>query len=148
MNAIAQYIDGASDIDVTLSAGDQILLNAGAIFTDDDASSDVLGQLLLNGVAVQAQRVSPATINSLNFSYAYSASTSEIVNFEIASPSDTVEDTFFSYLVVSNSASGTPVTIEGTVSVDNMGINLLGGILIFAMVVAFLAFFFKRDSWI
>jgi len=45
---------------------------------------------------------------------------------------------------------GQPSTFEfpQTVHVDNMGINLLGGILIFSMVVAFLAFFFKRDSWI
>jgi len=150
MSAFAQHIEGNSQVNISLAEGDQLLFNATSVF-EDAGDGVLLGELLVDGINVQAAIVNPISaggISSLDFSYAYSASTSQVLDFEIYSPSDSFSDSVINYMVVSGSASGTPITIEGTVSVDNMGINLLGGILIFSMVVAFLAFFFKKDSWI
>lgn len=104
MTAIAQFVDGSLDVDISLFEGDQLLLTAGGVFADDDASGNIHGQLLLDGSPVQGQAINPSSVgetHSLVFPYAYSASTTGSINFTISSDSDTVEDTYFSYMIVS-----------------------------------------------
>lgn len=108
MTTTAQHFDGGTEVFIPLSSGDQLLLTAGGLFTDDDASGTLHGQLLLDGVAVDGSTINPSSVgetHTMDFTYAYSTTTEGIAHFEISSPSDTVEDTVFDYLVVSNSSS-------------------------------------------
>lgn len=137
MTAIAQFVDGTLDVDISLIEGDQLILTAGGVFTDDDASGNIHGQLLLDGSPVQGQTVNPSAVgetHSLVFPYAYSASTTGSINFTVSSSADTVEDTYFSYMIVSG---------DSVQEISNPALNVGIGFGLFLATMFFFVWFFR-----
>lgn len=136
MSAIAQFVT-ATDVSISLVEGDQLLLTGTAVF-EDLGDGALLGQLLLEGTPVVAQILNPVSsggLSSLNFAYAYSASENEIVDFEIYTPSDSISDASFSYLIVSGG---------DTQEIVNPSQNIAFGILFFFISMFLFLWFFKR----